>query len=707
MNLQYKLPSNLLEEIEGLSGVIDEYIKGNFDSTAFKGKRVPFGIYEQRKDNTYLVRIRMPGGIIAPYQLKKVADLSSEFGRDHFHFTTRGGIQIHYVEITNVIEIMKKLMDISLASRGGGGNTTRNIIWPADAGIDKDELFDVTPYGIALTNRLISEPDSWSLPRKFKIAFTGNNSKGLTAVNDVGFIAQIKDGKKGFKVLAAGGMGANSATGKVMFDFLEEDKVYFAAKAVKNVFDKYGNRRNKHIARLRFVMQRLGYDEFHKKFIEEYEDALAKYEPLKLEELSEMNRSEPKEVIEPIDKKLFNSWKEKFCTEYNNNLYNVEIPLFLGNLKNTTAKKLAELAEEIGKDVIRVDHRQNILFRLIPTGYLPKVFNFIQKEGITPYPNDRYINRMLSCAGTETCKLGICYSRGLTRAIANSFVENNINTDELGDTEIKISGCPDNCGQHSIADLGFFGKIGRKEGNIYPSYNIVVGADIHKDNPELSKFLGWIPAKSVPKFTIKLIEVFKQNKGKYKDFKNFLKNATDEIKELINLFSAVPLLEEDPNYYKDWESDKRFSVLERGEPECGVGHFELIESDFRLAAKLERRLTNSDRDADSLKQIIVLNSRALLITQGQEPQNNLELVERFKKTFIDKGIVNANYTNILSLIANEKNGPEVYLTNKDNIIGFSKMIRDLYASMDDSLRFKDHGGDTEKEATGFKMHSPV
>ena len=311
--MRYKLPEFYNEDINEFEKTLGLFKNGKITAKELRSYRVPFGIYEQRINDTFMMRIRCPGGVVDPEQLKKVSELSDKFGSDSLHITTRQELQIHSIKgVDNLIHMIRELQKVDLSTRGGGGNTVRNMIAQEDAGVDIDELFDVTPYVIALTERLIAEKESWTLPRKYKIAFSGSEKdKGYATINDVGFIAKIKDGEKGFKVFVAGGMGAKSDTAKILFDFISENEVLNIAEAIKFVFSKYGNRRNKHTARLRFLYNKLGKDEFEKKFWEEYNAIKEKkLKPLDIKIIDNKDQSSNGiNIQKPIDNEDFLLWK--------------------------------------------------------------------------------------------------------------------------------------------------------------------------------------------------------------------------------------------------------------------------------------------------------------------------------------------------------------------------------------------------------------
>ena len=255
----YKIAANLPAELDELDSYVASCRQGEIDAATLKVRRVPFGCYEQRQDGSYMVRIRTTGGALTPLQLRAIAEISARYGSDAIHITTRQEFQIHDVALENVLPVMRELLLAGLAARGGGGNTVRNILVSPDAGVGIDEVFDPSPYAFALTSRLNAEPDSWLLPRKFKIAFSNSPADSSYAeFNDLGFVAQIQKEQEGFRVYVAGGLGAKPAVGHLLHEFIPASEVYLVTRAVKRLFDKHGNRKNRHSARLRFLWNTLG-----------------------------------------------------------------------------------------------------------------------------------------------------------------------------------------------------------------------------------------------------------------------------------------------------------------------------------------------------------------------------------------------------------------------------------------------------------------
>src|ERR1035437_4007417 len=277
----YKVPENLAPELEELDSYIERYRSGEIDATTLKVRRVPFGCYEQRIDGSYMVRIRTTGGALTPLQLRTMAQVSARYGSPAIHITTRQEFQVHDIALENILPVMRELLQVGLVARGGGGNTVRNVLVSPDAGVGLDEVFDPSPYAFALTSRLIAEPDSWMLPRKFKIAFSNSTADTSYAeFNDLGFVAQLRDGAKGFRVFAAGGLGTKPEVGHLLHDFIPADDVYLVATAIKRLFDAHGNRKNRHAARLRFLWNTLGEERFRQLYEEQLQKVRVDNPPL-------------------------------------------------------------------------------------------------------------------------------------------------------------------------------------------------------------------------------------------------------------------------------------------------------------------------------------------------------------------------------------------------------------------------------------------
>ena len=500
----YKIPLSLETEINDFDFHVKKFVDGKITSKELKHESAPFGVYEQR-NTKFMIRIRCAAGMISPAQLKTAALLSQQFGGKEIHITTRQELQIHDVEPENIIPAIKELRKVGLASRGGGGNALRNILASWDSGISANEVFDVTPHAVALTNKLISEENSWKLPRKFKIAFANSDNDNVNArCTDVGFIAQKKNGRKGFKVYVAGGMGRKSQSGNILHNFILENEFYFVAEAIKLLFYKYGNRENRNQARLRFLWNSLGKE----KFVELYNEEIEKIKNFKFPEfdiiVNEENKYNP---IEPVNSfsEEFDVWKKRYVREQKQpGLFLVNVPFLFGNLKNKCVIDLAELLADFGDNVARFTIQQNIMLRNIPEKFLGNVYELIRK--ITPLAaKPTFIGNCIACTGSAICKIGIARPRELLKALNEKLEKSNLPLDKLPDIKVNLSGCPNSCAQHHLADLGFAGKIKSENGERKFWFSVFENAEVKNDILCMAKETDEIPEDKVVDYIIRKV----------------------------------------------------------------------------------------------------------------------------------------------------------------------------------------------------------
>jgi len=686
----YTLPTTLSDDIQHFGSLIDEFTEGRIEPVKFKGTRVPMGIYEQRKDGTFMVRIRCAGGFINPNQLKKVAEIAHKYKSELLHITTRQELQIQNLELKDTLLVLQNLKEIGLASKGGGGNTVRNILASVDSGISADEVFDVLPYAENLTSKLIAEPDSFTLPRKFKIAFsTSDKDSGYAAFNDLGFIATIKDNKLGFKVFIGGSLGSKPMIGYELFDFAQEEDLFYITDAAKKLFSRYGNRKNKHKARLRFVFYKLGKDEVFRLFHEIYNEVRLQPDLKYIHKVIDFHQPVYSLISEVVNSPEFEKWKERYVTDQRqSSLKSVIVPFEHGNVDYSTLIKLAEFTSNFGEDVIRFSMRQNIHLRNIPEQYLGNVFNFLTAIGIELH-TALLLNTLVTCTGADTCRLGICLAKGAGSAIRKGLSKSDLNLEKLSDLKINISGCPNSCGQQVASDLGFYGKVSRNN-RMYPAYHIVAGAKIGAD-PKLAELVGEISAYDLPKFTV---DLFEQYLGKQNNYKSFSDYISTEGKNDISAITAkyndnIPDFRDDKNYYFDMGSDSIFSLVNKGVGECSAGLFDMIDVDLNKIntnIDLIEKTTDNETINKLLNQIIFSSVRMLLITRGEEPKNNKEVYDSFLTKFIDARLVSNIYREIITIARDNESYD--YTDKKETILSLAQTVINLYENMDDSLQFK-------------------
>ena len=683
----YEIPDSLSAEIDELERLIKSYRQGHLEAVKLKAHRVPFGIYEQRQDDTYMARIRCTGGGVTPRQLKKIAGLAKQYGAETIHITTRQELQIHDVRLEDVPLILRELLPAGLSTRGGGGNTVRNIMASWDAGIAPGEPFDVTPYAVSLTSMLTREADSWTLPRKYKISFSNTEKDNAHSVfNDVGFIARKEKGVEGFQVYVAGGMGAKPQVGHVLHSFIPADQVYRVAEAVKRVFDRHGNRKNKHAARLRFLWNKLGEEGFR----ELYEEEFRTLGDVPLDNIREIkNEAAFSGTAVQDESPEFALWRKRFVSPQKQpGLSAILLPIPLGNLPHEQATALADLLEPFGENVLRCTKEQNLSIRNIPEAYLGNIYRLV-KDFSDLVSAPKFFGNCIACTGASTCKLGICLPRGALLAINRKLRTANLDLDALGDFRLNISGCPNSCGVHPKADLGFYGQVGRKDQRMYPAYGIVAGARIGGESPRLALKIDSISARDLPRFVLDFLTLYQGKKDRYPDPAQYIDGeGRQDIRDICDKYREIPGFDDDKNYYFDWGAEEIFSLVGKGVGECSAGLFDLIEVDLKSIKEKQHELA-AQKDAapagELLYQLTLAAARMLLVTQGVEARSDEEVFDYFIKYFVDGQLVGKRF---LPLLEQAKGRNTALLPAlKQDIADLVEAVERLYAGMDDSLKF--------------------
>ncbi|MDR0744313.1 MAG: sulfurtransferase TusA family protein [Tannerella sp.] len=703
----YKLPETLGSDITRFAALANDFQQEKIEPVQFKAFRVPMGIYEQRQDNVYMSRVRTTGGVIYPKQFLKLIEIAQKHKSNLLHITTRQEIQLQNLNLNEIEAILLELQETGLSTKGGGGNTIRNILVPEESGICSSETFDTTPYAMQLTSKVIAEADSFLLPRKMKIAFSsGEKQPGYAAINDVGLVAKIKDGEKGFLVYAGGGGGAKPTVGWLLFDFIPASDLFVIIGAIKKFFSDHGNRKNRHKARLRFIFYKLGEEETLRLIKGYYQDAKKTEPPFTLN-YTEDERPPysylPDQALTPDNTDEYNLWKKRYVTPQKQNGYNsILVPVLSGNISlNDEAtvsgiSKLLQFIARFGKHTIRFTTTQNIRLRNIPDIALPELYSIL-KEWNSQIDHPVLTNNIVSCTGADTCRLGIGLSKGLAGAIRRELLKSGIDMDPLSSVNIHISGCPNSCGQQLWTDLGFAGKILRND-RIYPGYQVYLAAN-RNTAPKLGEPAGSINARDIPEFTRRLLEAYYAVLPGYKSFASYLEGEGKSFAvKLIEEYKEIPSFADDKNYYFDWGAESIFSVIGQGAAECSAGLFDMIEVDLnhinnnRSALSLE---TDRAKRNHLLYDIIYSSSRMLLVTRGAEPKTTAEVFNLFIKNFIEYGFVEDRYRSLIVTARDHKDYD--FSRNEDEIYALADRVTDLYRNMDDSLQFKD--GPPAKEDT--------
>ena len=374
-----RLPESVVQDVRGYRGRVKKFLDGQTSPVAFRAYRVPMGIYEQRTAGEYMVRVRIGAGLVLPFQLERIAQLSKTYGSGIVHVTTRQDIQIHKVDISDTADVLEGLLEAGLSARGGGGNTVRNVTACPRAGVCPQEEFDVAPYAIACAEYLLQEASSFNLPRKYKIVFSGcPEDCAFASVADLGFFAHCRNGNKGFSVYAAGGLGSNPKTGIKIEDFISADEIFEVAEAIKRLFDEYGDRSNKHKARLRYVVARLGAEEFVRLYRKERDEIKGGGLSGKVPQIRDIATVCKMEAApEQGGKNENNAKPEKMPGRFT-----VRLRLKNGDIPADDLNKVGQIAEKFGQGVIRTTQLQDILISGVAQKDIDKVNSELEKLSV-------------------------------------------------------------------------------------------------------------------------------------------------------------------------------------------------------------------------------------------------------------------------------------------------------------------------------------
>lgn len=704
----YRIPSTLNGDLDYTQSLIDQFKAGEIQAGQLKSNRVPMGIYEQRKNQHYMLRLRCAGGLVTPEQLAKIAFVGHQLSTSHLHITTRQEIQIHNVDIEDAIPALKKLEKVGISSAGGGGNTVRNMMVDDRSGLTADEEFDVYPYVEELTSRLIAEKDSFTMPRKYKVAIdTSVATANYSYIADLGLQARIKDGQRGFRVLIAGSAASNAHTGWEVFDFLPEKDLYRAAKALKNWFHKYGNRRNRHKARMRYVFYKYGTEEAKRLYLEEFEelkkdgsiDFKAPALPL------EHHKPNFPPLKAPTD---FETWKRRYAHKQTNaeglkeNLWYAYIPLRHGNNSTDFFAEVAEYLGNYGNDVIRFTKKEQIQVRNIPEEYLTNIYAFFKKLGVYQIDYPVVVTNLTCCTGADTCRLGICLPKGAIDGIAKQLLNSNLNLDAIPDFELRMNGCTNICALATWGDLGFSGRVGRVGDDPYPAYTIWLPV---KGKHEIDLQQGYIAAKKIPAFVEDYLRDVIAEQANYADYYDYVaKRGVNIVKELIAKYKEVAPYSEEPDTFFDFGDDEKFSLIKYGKAECSAGLFDIIEIDQDTIREKRKEVellmgntpqgVPADLQSDGkqaiskieklLHDIVFSENRMLLVTRGLDPRTDEDVYNGFEKEFIAAGIIPQKF----KVLTDKARNNESLIEQKPLIDELADLLNDLYQNMDDSLQFK-------------------
>lgn len=552
-----QITNEMLKNIEEFKVNAELCDRDELDIAEYRRRIVAMGVYKQRVKGTYMVRLRATGGVIELNQLKAISEASKKHGHRTIHFTTRQDIQFQALPISNIYSIMKDVIKVGITTKGACGDTVRNVGCSPLSGVAIDEVFDVTPYVKAVINHLMKDPSTFQLPRKYKIAFSNTQKDtGNATMADLGFIAKINNGVKGFEVYGGGGFGGNPRMSLKLADFIEDKDVLYYAQAMKEVFEKEGDRTNRYKARIRYIVHRLG----EEKFLQLFNSLLSKVKAeinidFKIDEKDIRIDQQPIQTAEEVKQTIEanNQYKNILFPQKQLGYYSVYIHPQGGNLNAENLDKILGLLNDLGYPVtIRITTTQGFIVRDLKEKDALKLI-YIAADNLSRHN----IDNSVTCIGPATCSLGICFSQNLLQAIKEKLRE----ADEKVISSLPrlfISGCPNSCGQHQQGMIGFSGRAKRTEDGLVPTYAVSFGGKLGAGIAKIGETYGEIPAKKIPEFLLELANL--KIASNFENFEEFLDNKSSEIKDLVNKYSDLESFSENPNLYYDFGADEKFGT---------------------------------------------------------------------------------------------------------------------------------------------------
>lgn len=698
----FRLPEEVKKSMENYKRSLEEVQEGKISSARFRGVRVPWGIYSHRGGKVYMARIRIPAGVVSPLQLKALAHVSREFGNGILHITTRQDIQIHNVHIKDTLKVMQHLKEHNLSSRGGGGNTVRNIIACPLSGVCKEELFDVRRYAVALTEYLLRQDTSFTLPRKLKISFSGcSKDCGGCLVNDLGLLAQYQGEKKGFRVFVGGGMGASSRIGKLLEEFISDQDLGYCVAAVKNVFYRMGDRRNKRHNRLRFLIEDMGLEEFKKVYRKEFQE-LREKEYIALRKIDFLEQEEIDRGVPQIDDEEYKEFLSySVSSQKQKGFSSVELRIPRGDISAERLAALAQLEKDFSGIEFRTSLDQNLFICWVKSEDLYKLFLKL-KDILSNFLYPQTLLDVVACKGALTCNLGLCNSPGLAEEIEDVVKKEFLKKKVFRTLGIRLNGCPNSCAQHPIGKLSFYGMVRRVDNRPVPFYKFFLGGRKEAELTRLAEEIGIVPAKNVPHFLRDFLERVDERIGETEDIYDFLGGPAKKIaQQVLEHYSYVPSYLENRDFYIDWGKTEEFSLAGLGPGECGAGVLDLIEADLSEARLALERAEKEFFSLPDIKKTLFFSARALLAVKGKDPKNEREAFSDFKEKFIKEGVASSVYANIQEVFKSmdEKTSPGQRRDEFSYASKFLEHINELYKSMDSTFNFPKKEKSSEKGET--------
>jgi len=585
------VPGNVIpiieREFDDFDNEAEDFLAGKMAEDQFIGFRLKQGVYGQRQPDVQMVRVKLPFGGVTPEQMETFATVVEKWAPlNKGHITTRQNIQIHHVPLRDMESLLREIAEVDLSSREGCGNTVRNVTGDPWAGVAADEVFDPTPYAGAYVRYFVRHPTTQLMPRKIKTAFTGSDEdRAITGIHDIAFLSRERDGVKGFEVRVGGGTSIMARVAPTLYDFVEADNGDYlkVSEAVLRIFDRQEWLRvNRARARIKVLIDKIGIDAFREQVEEELQGdwvAEREFDAELVERLRFDDEEEERAPDAPPAPASPNGDRSEFDRFLQGNVQPqrqegfvaIEVKIERGDLTPEQFRGLAAIMREFTGGYARSTVQQNLVLRWVRDEALYTVWEKLKALGLAEAGADE-ITDVVSCPGTDSCKLGITSSMGLNRAIKQRVEEMELTDPLTRKVHIKMSGCPNGCSQHHIANIGFYGASLKVGGRQMPAYIPHIGGNYEGGEVIFgTRLKSRLPAKRVPEAVERWIRLYEAERAEGEAFNAFAERAgasrfEESIKELT-LPAEFSL--ETMQQFIDWNRSSPYKV-ERGEGECAI-----------------------------------------------------------------------------------------------------------------------------------------
>lgn len=646
MTLHSNIKAADRKDIEELERRIEGYHTGKEDEERFKLYRLTRGVYGQRQVGVQMFRIKIPYGRLQAHQLRRIADVSEEFATGNLHLTTRQDIQLHYVKLDDSPAVWTALAQADVTAREACGNTVRNITGSPKAGIDPEELFDISPYVQATFEYFLRNPICQEMGRKIKIAFSSSDrDSAYTYFHDFGFVPRLDEaGNRGFKVVVGGGLGAVGAVAQTAYEFLPEDEIIPFIEAGLRVFDRYGEREKRMKARMKFLLKKLGLEAWLT-LVEEERLALKNQRyaiPTLKEEQIELPDTPIINDIEAIDAAKYALWRKTNVFEQKQKgFFGVQLKIQLGDIHADTARQLADVVETYAADDIRLTINQNILLKYVREAHLPALFNALETLHLAETGFES-IADITACPGTDTCALGVTNSTGLAKELERVIRAEYAHLLEERHIHIKISGCMNACGQHTAANIGFHGSSIKRKALVIPAMQVVLGGGVAPNgNGSIAEKVIKVPTKKVPTVLRILLKEYDEKALANEYFNDFYYRLGK--RHFYNLLKPLAATEDlaETDFF-DWGQDRQYQQ-QIGVGECAGVVLDVVgtilqDANDKIAWANEALAANAQADAIyHAYSAFVVAAKALLLSEDVKCNTQIKILQDFQLHFIESG----------------------------------------------------------------------